>query len=264
MRLKSYFLPLLGALALASCTTPKNIAYFQDIDTKNPMPVASATQIRLEPNDKISIIVNSPDPRLTNLFNLPIIATELGNENVYTRSRGLSGYTIDKDGNIDFPLLGKVNVNGLTREEVAAKIKKELEDKELLNDAIVTVEYQNLGVSVFGEVKAPGRYAIDREDLTILDALSRAGDLTINGMRENVLVTRVEDGERKSYTVNLNSAADIFGSPVYYLKQNDVIYVEPNETQKRASTVNGNNLRSTSFWISVASLLTSVAVLIKK
>ena len=120
----------------------------------------------------------------------------------------------------------------------------------------------NLTVSVMGEVNSPGRYSIDKDKMSILEVLSMAGDLTIYGRRDNILVLRQEDGAQKVYAVNLGSADQLYTSPAYYLQQNDVVYVEPNDTKSRQSTVNGNNVRSTSFWLSLASLLTTIAVLI--
>ena len=152
----------------------------------------------------------------------------------------------------------------MTREEVAAYIKKELQSHDLIKDPVVIVEYMNLSISVMGEVNRPGRYNIEKDELTILDALSQAGDLTIFGKREKVLVLRKENGKQRVYGINLCSGEHLYTSPVYYLQQNDVVYVEPNETKSRQSTVNGNNVRSTSFWISLASLLTSIAVLVAK
>ena len=122
----------------------------------------------------------------------------------------------------------------------------------------------NLAISVLGEVGKPGRYNIDRDKITLLDAISMAGDLTIYGKRDNVYVMRNEGGKQTSYQVNLLSAQDVYSSPAYYLQQNDVIYVEPNSVRARQSTVNGNNVRSTSFWISLASLLTTITVLFVK
>lgn len=152
----------------------------------------------------------------------------------------------------------------MTREEVAVYIKKELQSHDLIKDPVVTVEFMNLSVNVMGEVNRPGRYNIDKDHLTILDALSQAGDLTIYGKREKVLVLRNENGTQRVYGINLCSADHLYSSPVYYLQQNDVVYVEPNDTKARQSTVNGNNVRSTSFWISLASLLTTISVLIFK
>ena len=129
---------------------------------------------------------------------------------------------------------------------------------------MVTVEYMNLTVTVLGEVANPGRFSIDKDRLTLLDALSMAGDLTIYGKRDNVSVQREEGGKQVIYKVNINSGKELYASPVYYLQQNDVIYVEPNSVRARQSTVNGNNIRSASFWMSLASLLTTIVVLFVK
>lgn len=252
-------------ILLGACSTSKNITYFQDLRPgESELTLTAPVEIRIQPKDKLSILVNSQDPRLTNLFNLPIFTQQIGQEGNTTSSRGLSGYTVDTNGNIDFPVLGQLYIAGMTREEVAAHIKKELQSHDLIKDPVVTVEYMNLSISVMGEVNRPGRYNIEKDELTILDALSQAGDLTIFGKREKVLVMRKENGKQRVYGINLCSGEHLYTSPVYYLQQNDVVYVEPNDTKARQSTVNGNNVRSTSFWISLASLLTSIAVLIAK
>ena len=118
----------------------------------------------------------------------------------------------------------------------------------------------NLSVAVMGEVARPGRYNIIRDNFTLFDAISSAGDLTIRGRRDGVIVLREEDGVQKKYVVNLCSARGVLSSPVYYLQQNDMVYVEPNDVRARESTVNGNNVRSTSFWISIASLVSTIAL----
>lgn len=254
-----------SVLVLGSCSTPKQISYFQDLRPgESEQTLTAPMEIKIQPKDKLSILVNSQDLRLTNLFNLPIISQQVGMENTTNQNRGLSGYTVDSKGDIDFPVLGALHVQDMTREEVAAYIKKELQSHDLIKDPVVTVEFMNLTVSVMGEVTRPGRYNIDKDHLTILDALSQAGDLTIYGKREKVLVLRTEEGKERVYGVNLCSADHLYSSPVYYLQQNDVVYVEPNDTKARQSTVNGNNVRSTSFWISLASLLTTIGVLVFK
>ena len=180
------------------------------------------------------------------------------------KNGGILSALQSKYGNIDFPVLGHIHVAGMTREEIALCIKEELISKNLVKDPVVTVEFMNLTVSVLGEVANPGRFNIDKDRLTLLDALSMAGDLTVYGKRENVLVQREENGKKTLYRVNLNSGYDLYASPVYYLQQNDIVYVEPNSVRARQSTVNGNNVRSTSFWLSLASLLTTITVLIVK
>lgn len=261
---------LLAVWTTFSCSTPSQVSYFQDLRPgESEQKVIAATEIKVRPGDKLSIIVNSRDPQLTQLFNLPYVGQQIGQGVVTTNatssnSQGVSGYTVDEQGMIDFPVLGKIEIAGKNREEIAAFIKGELLAKNLVKDPVVTVEYMNLCISVLGEVAAPGRYSIDRDKVTVLDAISMAGDLTIYGKREKVLVLREENGVQHVYGINLCSAEHLYTSPVYYLRQNDVVYVEPNNVRARQATVNGNNVRSTSFWISLASLLTTVAVLVFK
>lgn len=257
----------LMVLAAVSCSTPKEISYFQDLQPGvTELTITDPVEIKVRPKDKLSILVNAQDQKLTNMFNLPIVSQQIGQESTGSSgtSRGVSGYTVDTDGYINFPVLGKIKVEGMTREQIAEYLTGQLKEQELIKDPVVTVEFMNLGVSVLGEVNRPGRISINRDNLTILDALSEAGDLTIFGKRENVLVLRQENGKQRVYGINLCSAEHIYSSPVYYLQQNDVVYVIPNDTKSRQSTVNGNTVRSTSFWISLASLITSIAVLIAK
>ena len=254
-----------AALLLASCNTSKRITYFQDIqDYKDASAdaVPPAPEIRLRPDDKISIIVNSKDPELTALFNLPYTTRILGatTENITSTNQGTSGYIVKRDGTIDFPVLGEIPAAGKTRDELSAFIKSELISQGLVNDPVVTVEFVNLQFSVMGEVRTPGSYKITRDYVTILDALSMAGDLNINGKRENVLVLRPDSiGKLTAYTVDMRSFASVQNSPVYYIHQNDYIYVEPNKKKANESTVNANTVQSAAFWISVASFLASVA-----
>lgn len=254
---------LAAAMALlASCASSK-IAYFQDTDDDSLIAVAAKKEIRIQPKDEISIVVNCPTSQLSALFNLPTVAKRLTleNEDNYNSGNSISGYTVDCDGFIDFPVLGKIQVAGKTREEIASYIKNELIAQEQASEIVVTVEFMNLGYRVLGEVAKPGRYAIGRDGVTILDAIASAGDLSINGKRQNVKVLRIENGTQKTYTIDLCSAESILGSPAYYLQQEDVVYVEPNNMRKRQATINGNNLLSISFWTSLASLAASAALL---
>lgn len=267
---KVFYILLIVAstVTLGSCGSSKEVVYFQDLrpgETEIKLPEVKAITVR--PEDKISIIVNSRDPQLTDLFNLPYVSRQLGqslrtNGVTVSSNQGVSAYTVDADGKIDFPVLGKIYVAGMKREEIAECIKNELIKENLVKDPVVTVEFANLCISVLGEVNSPGRFNIDRDRLTILDALSMAGDLSIYGNRSKVMVLRQEGDVQRVYGLNLTSGEHIYSSPAYYLQQNDVVYVEPNAVKARQSTVNGNNVRSTSFWISLASLLTSVAILI--
>lgn len=261
-------------MSSASCSSKKEIVYFQDITTDTLFNTVQPKQLVIRPNDKLSIIVNSRDLQLADMFNLPYVSRQMGRSSLasskgntlnYSQNQGVLGYSVDAKGDIDFPVIGSIHVAGLTRSQCSAKIKDLLISKGLVMDPTVNVEFLNTEFSVMGEVAGPGRYNLDRDNLTILEAISAAGDLTIYGKRDNVKVIRTDDdGKQHTYLVDLTSINDIHRSPVYYIQPNDVIYVEPNSTRQRQSTVNGNNIRSTSFWISLASLLTTVAVLIFK
>ena len=229
------------------------------------MQIAQISDIRIQPQDKLSIIVNSRDATLADLFNLPLYSRRVGNN--ITQASGTSSvslYTVDNDGTIDFPVLGRIKIQGLNRQEIANTIKNRLVSENLCNDAIVTVEFANMYIDVLGEVKNPGRFQLTQDKVTVLDAIGMAGDLGIQGRRYNVKVIRHEGNEARTYTMNLNSLSEMTNSPAYYLRQGDVVYVDPNDYRQRQTTVNGNNVLSTSFWISLASLLTSILVLIVK
>lgn len=266
MQIKNILQLLLTVILLSSCGSSKQINYLADLQAGDTTIIPKASMIRVKPEDKLTIIVNSRDPQLANLFNLPIITQRAGQTTTTTTSinNEVSAYTVDTHGDIDFPVIGKIHIAGMNREEIAAFIKNELVTKKLVKDPVVTVEFTNHAVSILGEVNKPGRYGIDRDKVTILDALGMAGDLTIYGRRENVLVLREENGKQIPYKINLCSGRELLTSPAYYLQQNDVVYVEPNTVRARQSTVNGNNVRSSSFWFSLASLLTTVVVLIVK
>lgn len=261
---------------ISSCSTPKDVAYFQGIQNAEVFTVAAANEkaIKVEPFDKLSIIVSSQNPALAQMFNLPVYSNSYVNKSStiggadYRNynvgyNEGIAGFTVSAEGTIDYPLLGVIKVEGMTRNELAAFIKGEIMGKGLIKDPIVTVEFLNVGVSVLGEVTRPGRYDLNTDLITIVEALSLAGDLTIQGRRENVTVIRKEGDKVHTYLVDLTNTNDMLNSPAYYLKQGDVVYVEPNNIRKRQTTNNGNNIMNVSFWLSVASLLTTAAVLLK-
>ena len=252
-------------LLLSSCAAP-NVSYFNDLENGLIGTSLQTKDICLRPDDKITIVVKSKDPLLADLFNLPVYSHRVGysEAQLTNTSQQMSVYTVDKNGEIDFPVLGKIKVSGKRRDEIAELIKSELTSRNLIKDPVLTVEYANLGFNVMGEVNKPGRYIFDRDHMTILDAISMAGDLTIQGRRDNIVVMREIGNSRTIYRVNLQKGKELLQSPAFYIQQNDVIYVEPNAYRSRQTTVNGNNVLSTSFWISVASLLTSIAILIAK
>lgn len=237
------FLALVGISAFfSSCSTPKDIAYFQDFNTGKSIVVQNPVEIKFKADDEITISVSTQDAELDMRYSL---------------GQGVSKYTIDSEGCIRFPKLGKIHVAGLNRQELQETIREALIEKEFVTDPIVTVDYSNLYVIVLGDV-GKGRVQIDRDKFTILDALGMLGDLNITGQRTNVKVIRESYGKKTAYEVNLCSAEDLYASPVYYLQQNDVVYVEMNKKEKRNSTVMGNSTVQPAFWMSLASFLVGV------
>ncbi len=251
-----------AVLVATSCSTYKNIAYFQDKILDNPQEMDRNAGIIIEPKDMLSIVVSSRTPELTPMFNLPTVTYAAGGESVSSAgSQRIMSYAVDGNGEIDFPVLGRLKIAGKTRWECADFIKNELVRNKYLEDPVVTVEFTNFKVSVLGEVASPGTFAISGDKVTILQALSLARDLTIFGRRDNVSVIREIEGKRVIYQVDLTSTS-LFQSPAYYLKQNDIVYVEPSDIKKRQSTVDDKSLRITTIALSSGSLLVSVATLV--
>ena len=237
---------------LVSCNTSKEIVYFQDIVVNQPEAIIGARDITVQPKDQISIMVSSKDPQLAALFNLTRVQYRAGSSDLRSGNINgeISGYTLDDKGNIDFPVVGTLHIAGMTKSQIATLVKKRLMEENLVNDPVVTVEFMNLYFSVLGEVKTPGKYAITKDQITLLEAISMA-------------VIREENGERVTHWVDIRSK-DLFNSPVYYLKQNDVVYVQPNKVRAGQSTINENSVKSVSLWISIGSLLSSLGVLLFK
>lgn len=251
-----------GLFMLSSCATVKDIAYFQNKVVNQPEKIDKHAGIVIQPKDMLSIVVSSRNPELVTMFNLPVVSYQAGSEIVAGGgAQRILGYVVDNAGCIDFPVLGPLEVAGMTRWELAEMIKTKLIKGGLLTDAVVTVEFMNFKVSVLGEVNAPGTYTIEGDKVTVLQAISLARDLTIFGMRENVSVIRERDGERTIYQINLCDV-NLFKSPAYYLQQNDIIYVEPNKEKARQSTTDDKTLRMTSIFVSGGSLVVSVATLV--
>ena len=247
---------------LSSCASVKDIAYFQNKLIDHPEKIDKHAGIVIQPKDMLSIVVSSRNPELVTMFNLPVVSYQAGSETVSGAGmQRLLGYVVDNAGCIDFPVLGILNVAGMTRWDLSEMIKNRLVQDGLLSDAVVTVEFMNFKVTVLGEVNSPGTYVIEGDKVTVLQAISLARDLTIFGMRENVSVIRERDGERTIYQINLCDVS-LFKSPAYYLQQNDIIYVEPNKEKSRQSTTDDKTLRMTSILVSGGSLIVSVATLV--
>lgn len=262
--MKKIFVRLSILLALlvvsaASCSTYKKINYIQDAQLDTALTMIANQGILIQPMDMISIVVSSRDPELARIYNLPVVTYQAGSESsVSNFNQRLIGYSVDNDGNIQFPELGTIHVAGLNRWQLAELIRKKL--SSLVKDAVVTVQFMNFKISVTGEVTSPGVFDISGDKITIFEAISLARNLTIYGRRDGVYVIREQNGSRTIYQVDLRTV-DMFNSPAYYLQQNDVVYVEPNKVRAGQSTINENNLKSVSLWVSIGSFLSTLATL---
>lgn len=258
-------------LLLASCSTPQDITYFPELKTGDIVKAEKILDIKVKPEDKLLIMVSTQDQALSNLFNLVTTQNQISrttsatrsDDNINDNNNRVSYYTVDSHGDINFPVLGKIHISGLSREQIAQKIAGDLIKADLVKDPIVTVEFANTGISILGEVNRPGRYEFNKDHVTIIDAIAMAGDLKINGERTNILVMRNNgSGNQEAYRINLLNAQELASSPVYYMQQDDVIYVEPNDKVKRETKPSGNQIYTASFWVTIGSLGLSVATLI--
>ena len=251
------------SLSLLSCSTPKNIDYFQDVHTGTIIKTANINDIKIKPEDKLSIVVSTQDPALSSLFNLT--NSQMAPTAISSYAQGgneASYYTVSPFGDINFPVLGQLHIVGMTRSQLASFIERNLISQELVQQPIVTVEFVNTGISVLGEVNSPGLYSFNKDHMTIIDAIAVAGDLTMRGKRENILVMRKNaEGVQQGYRIDLTNMQELANSPVYYLQQDDIIYVEPNLRAKRETTTLGVSPYTPAFWVSCLSMATTIATL---
>lgn len=243
-------------LFFSSCVSKRDIVYFQN-DTINQAKVSNDFVTTFKSDDLLQITISAQDLQSAAPFNLPVTNfLAIGGNAMGQLQQQL--YLIDSEGYIDFPVLGRLRVGGKTREEVLQMLKEKL-DPDYVKNPTINIFITNFKVTVSGAVSNPGTYTIPNERVTIIEALGLAGDLRISGQRENVQVIREENGEKKIYTVDLRSKS-LFTSPVYYLQQNDVIYVEPNYASIQSASQNSN----TFLFISITSLLITVATLLTR
>lgn len=239
-------------LTISSCASKKELVYFQG-DQQSTTKYEEYIP-KIQSSDMLAISVSAADIKATEPFN---------QQSVYQVNSGVQNnpyakvYTVDENGYINYPLIGNVKVGGLTRIEAENELKAKI-SKYIVNPG-VNINFTNFRISVLGEVAKPGNFTIPSERVSILDALGMAGDLTINGVRNNIMVIREQNGQKQTYNVDLTSK-EILNSPVYYLAQNDVIYVEPNNAKISSSKFTPNY----SLWISVAGVIISVIAVISK
>lgn len=214
---------------LTSCVSSKKMLYLQGANSLDPssQKVLDDYELHIKPDDQLYITINSKAPELLTPF---ANSQVLGSSTTSGALQELQGLLVDKNGDIEVPVLGKIHVVGLTRLELAGVIKNKLIEGEYIKDPTVEVRFKGVKILLLGEVNSPGVKELPSDRVTILDAIGLGGDLPPTAKRNNIQVIREENGERKSYTVDLTSSEDIFNSPVYYMQQNDVVYVEPNKS----------------------------------
>ena len=250
---------ILGALLLASCATNKRAAYIQQVQTDIPTAIEQDYQIRIKPLDRLTVTINSKDPELAAPFNAASSYNSLNGLSTYSSSSNgnLQILTVDKEGKIQLPIIGEIDCDGLTRNELAKKIENTIRENGMVHDPIVIIQFADVKFSVLGEVARPGQFSITKDRISLFDALAMAGDLTIYGQRENVALIREENGMRTVHYFDLKNP-DILTSPYFYLQQDDVVYVTPNKYKAQAGEINQNR----TFYLSIVSTVVSVATLL--
>lgn len=260
------YAPILAVMlfVITGCATPYNVAYFQDMPIEQEVTAIPPQEVTFHIGDELSILVSTRDAALSSLFSLYSnynVADPSSSGGGYGTYR-TSNYIVSMDGCIDFPVLGRIQAAGKSREQMQRDIKQMIQDQNLVKDPVVTVNYENLFITVIGAAGSVGRVPIDRDQFTLLDALSQSGDLQLSGQRENVRVIReVGADKRIAYEINMCSAEELYNSPAFYLQQNDVIYIEPSNKVKRTTTEYGSSLVNYTFWMGViSSALTLIAI----
>lgn len=264
--MKKLLIPLVALamiLMMGSCSGSKEIAYFQNIDSISLAASKGLYDARIMPKDELSIVVSGEDLEVVRPFNLVVQSTlnlnSSSNSNLATNSGRLMPYLVDNDGDIRFPIIGKLHVMGLTKREcedlILEKIRPYFENGK---EPIVTVNMSSFRVTVIGEVGRAMVLPVTTEKMSVIEALAASGDLSIYGKRKNILLIREDaTGEKSSHRIDLTDA-NIFNSPYYYVQQNDIIYVEPNTVKAKNSSIGS----STTIWFSFIGIVTSVASLL--
>ena len=253
------FLLMAIVIMMGSCGSSKQIAYFQNIDTLSLAASKGLYDAKIMPKDELTITVLTTNPEVSAPFNLTVNSKVGSSGQMSSGGGSLQGYLVDNDGDINFPVVGKLHVAGMTKTECEDMIKEKITPYlAKTENPIVTVRTSSYRVTVIGEVGSSKVVPVTTGQMSIIEALAQAGDLSIYGKRDNVLLIREDaTGEKHSYRLNLNDA-NLFNSPYYYLQQNDIVYVEPNKVKTMNSTIGS----STTLWFSFVGIVTSVASLV--
>lgn len=254
-----YLLLYFLLITTISCSSTKKITYFNNLgETGNyHATIDKAEEPRIQPDDLLSITVSSLNPESNILFNNGVLPTAGASNQVAVPSRASEGYLVDKNGSINFPVIGSITLGGLTKAEASEKLTVAI--KNFIKSPIINIRFLNFKITVLGEVARPSSYNIVTERVNILEALSLAGDMTAYGKRDNVLIIREKDGVRSTTRVNLLDK-NVLGSPAFFLQQNDIIYVEPSGGRAIQASTQSFYLPIVLTAISVLSILVSALV----
>lgn len=260
--MKKFFLPIVVltmVVLLGSCSSGKDVPYFQNIDEISLAGSKGLYDAKIMPKDMLTITVSTTDPAAAAPFNLAV-GNAVGASGQLSNGGGnLQGYLVDNDGNINFPVIGHMHVQGMTKSQCQDMIREKLLPyMAATENPIVTVRMSSYRVTVTGEVNRPGVIPVSTEKMSIVEALAQAGDLTVYGKRDNIMLIREDEtGQKKMVRLNMNDA-NLINSPYYYLQQNDIIYVQPNSVKAKNAGIGP----STTLWFSFIGIVTSISSLL--
>ena len=245
-------------ILLASCKVPKDVVYFQEIDKltiEQKQAMAQEYSATICEDDLLTITVTASEPTVVVPFNPPTTVYGSQGETQVTMTQQLHAYLVDKEGYINFPVLGRVKASGFTKQQLSDNLQKQI--AQYVKDAMINIQIVNYKITMMGEFSRPGAITVRNDRISILDAIGQAGDLTINGNRKNILIIRNKNGVPETGRIDLTDPA-LFASPYYYLKQNDVVYAEPNDAKKK----NANYSSAQQYTVTVFSAILSSVSLI--
>jgi len=249
---KLLFVLLASALTLASCTTSKQIVYMQDIDEVALKEITTRYEAKIKKDDLLAIVVSGPDKQVVMPYNLTLSDYTTGT-GAYNPEQSTLSYLVDSNGDINFPILGKIHVEGMTRSQLVEYLTKRI--SEDVKDPIVYVSFKNYRITVLGEVRNPGTYQMNSEKITIFEALGKAGDLNLTANRDGIVLIREVNGVNTYFKIDLKTA-EVMNKDYFYMQQNDVLYVSPSSKRVSAATTN------TGIWsVVLSSITTALAVL---
>lgn len=262
-KIKLFSMFAIMAMTLVSCLAPTDVVYVQDLTPTEPKVIPPTQYVRVKPEDKLYINVHCRDENIAKLFNVRGHGYYGGGGyGGYVGGSDLHTYNVDANGDISFPVVGKIHVEGMTRQEVADHVRDILIKENLVRDPYVSCSLATAYFYCLGDLSHKGQVQINKDAFTIIEAIAQAGDISLQGVRTNIQVIREEEGLLRTYEVDMTNAEAIVNSPVYYIQPGDIIYVQPNKKQQYQTTALGNSVRTPSFWMGLTSSVISLGLTI--